>query len=90
MSLIDDDSQRRVLSGRIADLSLRMNDPAAAVVWAQRAIDREHPEPPLLAVLADAQFRLGQVDAARAAVAEGLARDPKNRALLQLRRKIGT
>jgi len=90
VSLQDDDGQKRVLSGRIADLSLRVNDPAAAVVWAQRAIDPEHPEPSLLIVLADAQFRLGQTGAARAAVAEGLARDPRNRALLQLRRKIGT
>ena len=89
-SLIDDDNQRRLHSGQIAGLSLRMNDPAAAVVWAQRAIDREHPDPPLFGVLADAQFRLGQIDAARTTVAEGLARDPKNRTLLQLRRKIGT
>jgi len=89
VSLIDDDSQKHVLSGRIAELSLRMSDPAAAVVWARRALDPVHPEPPLLEVLADAQFRLGQVDAARATVADGLTRDPKNRALLQLRRKIG-
>jgi tetratricopeptide (TPR) repeat protein len=89
VSLIDEDDQKRVLSGRVAGLSLRMNDAAAAVAWAQRAIDREHPEPPLLAVLADAQVRLGHLDAARATVAEGLARDPQNRALLQLRTKIG-
>ncbi len=90
LSLIDEDDQKRVLSGRAADLSLRMNDPAAAVVWAQRALNPENPEPPLLEVLAEAQFRLGQRDAARTSVEAGLARDPKNRALLQLRRKIGT
>jgi tetratricopeptide (TPR) repeat protein len=89
VSLIDEDDQKRVLSGRVAALSLRMNDAAAAVVWAQRAIDREHPEPPLLAVLADAQVKLGHIDAARATVADGLARDPHNRPLLQLRNKIG-
>ena len=42
-----------------------------------------------LALRADIQFRLGQVDAARASVAEGLAVDQRNTALLQLRRKIG-
>ena len=89
VSLIDED-QKRLLSGHVAALSLRMNDPAAAIVWARRALDQAHPEPQLLEILADAQFRLGQVDASRASVAEGLARDPKNRELLQLRRKIGT
>jgi tetratricopeptide (TPR) repeat protein len=89
LSLIDQDDRKRVLSGRIADLSLRMNDPAAAIAWAQRALDDEHPEPPLLEVLAEAQLRVGQREAARASVELGLARDPRNRALLQLRRRIG-
>jgi uncharacterized protein HemY len=66
-----------------------MNDAVAGVAWAKRAIDHEHPEPPLLEVLADAQVRSGQIDAARATVAEGLARDPDNRGLLRLRQKIG-
>jgi tetratricopeptide (TPR) repeat protein len=90
LSLIDDDNQKRVLSGRIADLSLRIDDPAGAVVWARRALNEQNPQPPLLEVLAEAHLRLGQLNAARAAVAEGLSRDPRNRALLQLRRKIGT
>lgn len=89
VSLADDDGQTRLLCAHIADLSLRMNDAAAAVTWARRAIDPEHSDPSLLEVLADAQFRLGDLDDARASVAEGLARDPRNRALLQLRRKIG-
>jgi tetratricopeptide (TPR) repeat protein len=45
--------------------------------------------PALLAQRADIQFRLGQVEAARASVAEGLAIDQRHAALLQLRRKIG-
>jgi len=90
VSLIGEDDQKRALAARVAGLSLRMNDATSAVTWAQRAIDREHPDPPLLAMLADAQVRLGHIDAARATVAEGLARDPHNRGLLQLRNKIGT
>jgi predicted Zn-dependent protease len=89
VSLIGEDDQKRALSGRVAGLSLRMNEAPAAVAWARRAIDPEHPEPPLLALLADAQVRLGQIGAARATVAEGLARDPQNRALLQLRNRLG-
>jgi len=46
-------------------------------------------DPALLALRADVQFRLGQVDAARASIAEGLTIDQRNGALLQLRRKIG-
>ncbi|HXD18997.1 MAG TPA: tetratricopeptide repeat protein [Vicinamibacterales bacterium] len=50
----------------------------------------EHPaDAPLLALRADVQVRLGQVAAARASIAEGLAIDQRNAALLQLRRKIG-
>jgi tetratricopeptide (TPR) repeat protein len=46
-------------------------------------------EPALLALRADVQFKLGQVDAARGSVTEGLAIDPRHPALLQLRKKIG-
>ena len=50
----------------------------------------DHPtDPALLALRADVQFKLGQVDAARASIVEGLALDQRNAALLQLRRKIG-
>ena len=50
----------------------------------------DHPtDPALLALRADVQFRLGQVEAARASIVEGLALDQRNATLLQLRRKIG-
>jgi predicted Zn-dependent protease len=88
LSLVDDD-QKRLLSGHVADLSLRMNDAAAAMTWVQHAIDPQRPDPALAAILADAQFRLGQIEAARTTLAEALAREPRNRALLQLRNKIG-
>ena len=90
VTLLDEDDQTRGLAARAAGLSLRINDPAAAIAWARRAVDPEHPDPAVLAVLADAQVRVGQLDAARATVAEGLERDAGHRALLQLRRKIGT
>jgi len=46
-------------------------------------------DPTRLALRADVQFKLGQVEAARASVAEGLAMDQRNATLLQLKRKIG-
>ena len=66
-----------------------MNDPGSAVTWAQRGVDPQHPDTALIGVLAEAHIRLGQIDAARAAIADGLAHDPQDRALLQLRRRIG-
>ena len=46
-------------------------------------------DPTRLALRADVQFKLGQVEAARASVAQGLAMDQRNATLLQLKRKIG-
>jgi len=89
ITLAGDDDRRRGLSAHAAGLSLQMNDPAGAVTWGRSAVDPDRPDPGLLATIADAQVRLGQVDAARATIAEGLAHDPAHRTLLALRRKIG-
>ena len=89
ITLLGDDNRKRGLSAHAADLSLRMNDPAAAVSWGRAAVDPDRPDPGLLATIADAQIRLGHVDAARATIADGLGLDPAHRGLLALRRKIG-
>jgi tetratricopeptide (TPR) repeat protein len=90
VSLVDDEKARRTLSARIADLSLRINDPARAAKWAQRAIDGENANAYSLGLLADAQIRLGQHDAARETLTQALAREPRNRTLLRLRQRLGT
>ena len=89
ITLAGDNDRRRVLSARAADLSLKMDDPDGAVSWGRSAIDPARPDPALLATIAEAQVRLGELDAARATIADGLAHDPAHRALLALRRKIG-
>jgi tetratricopeptide (TPR) repeat protein len=73
----------------IADLSLRLNDPMAAVVWFKRALDVSGESVDLLGRLAAAQVRAGNADAARASVARGLALDPRNQLLLSLRARLG-
>jgi len=73
----------------IADLSLRLNDPATAAVWFKRALDGSGDSVDLLARLATAQLRAGNSDGARAAVARGLALDPRNQTLLGLRSRLG-
>lgn len=90
VSLVDDEKTRMTLSARIADLSLRINDPARAAKWAQRAIDGENASAYSLGLLADAQMRLGQRDAARETLTQALAREPRNRTLLRLRQRLGT
>ena len=73
---------------RIGDLSLRLGEPAAAAAWFRRAIDLSGGAPSEYARLADAEARLGHVDAARTAVERGLVMDPRNSALLSLRRRL--
>ena len=53
----DTDARRRsVLSARLGDLSLKLNDPAAAASYFLRAADHDRGDPALLARAADAQL----------------------------------
>ena len=71
---------------RIGDLATRLGDPAAAVrAWQLAAGPAASAG--LLARLAEAELAEGHTDAARAAVARGLARDPRHPVLLALQRK---
>ena len=72
---------------RIASLSLRLNDTSTAVRWLTQAASSTPNDLRLMAALADAQFRAGDRDAARATLARGLEREPKNPALLLLARR---
>jgi len=72
---------------RIAALSLRLNDPRTAVDWLSRATSSNPNDVQLIAALADAQIRAGDREAAQAAIAHGLDKDPKNAQLLALARR---
>jgi Flp pilus assembly protein TadD len=50
----------------------------------------DNPDAPTLGLLADAQRRIGDVAAARATVARGLAVDPENENLRRLQKRLGT
>lgn len=76
------------LATRIADLSLKLNDPNTAITWYQRAALASPLDAASLAGLADAQFRSGQVDDARATLNKALAADPALPAALQLKRRL--
>jgi tetratricopeptide (TPR) repeat protein len=72
---------------RIGDLATRQGDPAAAArAWQLAAGPAASAG--LLARLAEAELATGRVDAAKAAVARGLTRDPRHPLLLALQRKF--
>jgi tetratricopeptide (TPR) repeat protein len=77
------------MAARIADLSLHMNEPAAAAAWYQRAIAAAPADAALLVRMAEAQLRSGHSDAARATLDRVLQQNPANAAALALRRRIG-
>jgi tetratricopeptide (TPR) repeat protein len=84
----DRDGRRRArIAGRIADLSLRLNEPEVAVGWYQRAAAAAPPEATLLLRMADAQLRAGQPAAARDTLERVLKNDPSNAAALALIRR---
>lgn len=76
--LVDDDRDEAAHAARIADLSLQLNDTAAAVAWYQKSDALSAADASLLARLADAQERAGQIDGARVTAQRALAKDPSN------------
>ncbi len=79
---------RSARARRIGVLSLNDNEPATAVEFLQRAIDAGERDASTLGSLAEAQFRSGNVDAARATLAQALAQEPKNSELLKLKKLL--
>ena len=85
-----DPRRRAVLFQRIADLSLRIGDPAIAVAWFQRCAtaDPAGADAALLVRMADAYSRSGDQVTARETLAKALDKEPTNRAARALLRRI--
>jgi Flp pilus assembly protein TadD len=64
-----------------------MNEAGAAVDWLRKATLASPNDNRLLTALAEAQIRAGDREAARATIARGLEREPKDAALLALARR---
>lgn len=85
----DTDARRRASqAARIADLSLRLNQPAVAATYFLRASDASPSDASLLARAADAQFRAGDPDTARGTITNALAKDPTNPVALSVARRL--
>jgi tetratricopeptide (TPR) repeat protein len=82
----DTDARRRTAyATRLADLSLRLNDPAAAATYFLRAADGGDAN--LLARAAEAQLRAGDKEAALATATKALEKDPANALALTIERR---
>lgn len=87
-TLVGDEQPLTAVSTRIAALSVTLGDFPLAVRWFEQAIDDAGPSPGLLAGLADAVAKAGDLTRARELVNEGLAMDPSDAALLRVRRRL--
>ena len=76
--LVDDEREKAIHAERIGDLSLAVNDASTVVAWYQRSASRGADDASLLARLADAQLRSGEVDAARVTARRAIAADPND------------
>lgn len=87
-TLIGDEKPLANVATQIADYSVRLGEPALAVRWFDRAIDEGGPSPALQLKLAEAAWRAGDVARAHRVIDEGLASEPDNRPLQQLKRRL--
>jgi tetratricopeptide (TPR) repeat protein len=87
-TLIGDERPLAAVATQIGDYSVRLNEPAFAVRWFDRAIDEAGPSAALQLRLAEAAWRAGDVARAHQVIDEGLASEPDNRALQQLKRRL--
>jgi tetratricopeptide (TPR) repeat protein len=87
-ALVQDDADFPQRAAAIARLSLRLNDPATATAWLERAVIASPTDTSLLAALADAQLRAGRPGDARETITRGLERDPASTEFLALARRV--
>jgi tetratricopeptide (TPR) repeat protein len=86
--LVDDDRDEAVRAARIADLSMQLNDVTSAVAWYQKSDALRASDASLLARMADAQFRAGQVERALATITRAIEKDPGNPLVRSMARRL--
>ncbi len=72
----------------LGDLSMRLNEPAAAVGWYAKAADSPSAASSTFVKLAEARFRAGDQSGALASVERGLQREPKSVVLMGLQHRL--
>jgi tetratricopeptide (TPR) repeat protein len=88
--LADEDRHDAENAARIGDLSLQLNDTAAAIVWYEKSAAVAAPDAALLTRLAGAQAKAGHLVDARATLHRALEKEPTHPAALALARRLQT
>ena len=86
--LVDEGRHKAVHAARIADLSMQLNDAAAAAVWYQKSDALRASDASLLARMADAQWRAGQTDKALATLTRAIEKDPTHPLVRSVSRRL--
>jgi tetratricopeptide (TPR) repeat protein len=86
--LVDEDRDEAVRAARIADLSMDLDDAASAVAWYQKSDALRTGDASLLARMANAQVRAGQVESARATIRRALDKDPDHPLVRSVARRL--
>lgn len=87
-ALIDEDREKAVQAARIADLSMQLNDAAAAAAWYQKSDALRASDASLLARMADAQSRAGQVENALATIKRAMQKDSHHPLVRSVARRL--
>ena len=86
--LVDEDADEAVHATRIADLSMQLNDAAAAVAWYQKSDALRAGDASFLARMADAQWKAGHADNARATLKRAVEKDPDHPLVRSVSRRL--
>jgi tetratricopeptide (TPR) repeat protein len=86
--LVDEDRQEAARAARIADLSMQLSDAVTAVAWYQRSDALRTSDASLLARMADAQWRAGQVESAQATINRAIEKDPNHPLVTTVARRL--
>lgn len=86
--LVDEDRNEAAHAAKIADLSMELNDAVAAVAWYQKSDSLRTSDASLLARLANAQWRAGQVESAHATIKRAVEKDPNHPLVRSVARRL--
>jgi tetratricopeptide (TPR) repeat protein len=86
--LVDEDRLEAARAARIADLSMQLSDAVTAVAWYQRSDALRTSDASLLARMADAQSRAGQMETALVTIARAIEKDPNHPLVTTVARRL--
>jgi tetratricopeptide (TPR) repeat protein len=75
-ALVDEDREEAARAARVADLSMQLNDAVTAAAWFRKSDALRPGDASLLARLADAQWRAGQIEQAHVTIRRAIEKDP--------------